>query len=113
MLRIGIVGAGMAGLACAEELTRLGHAVRLFDKGRGPGGGDAERALLDLDDRFRRRRGRRTELLARRRCDRLGRPQQFQAGPNRPRELGCPGRSILVEAAHRGGSRVGVGPAQG
>jgi len=38
MLRIGIVGAGMAGLACAEDLTRLGHAVRLFDKGRGPGG---------------------------------------------------------------------------
>lgn len=38
MLRIGIVGAGMAGLACAEDLVRLGHAVRLFDKGRGPGG---------------------------------------------------------------------------
>ena len=37
-MRIGIVGAGMAGLACAEELTRLGHAVLLFDKGRGPGG---------------------------------------------------------------------------
>jgi len=37
-MRIGIVGAGMAGLACAEELTSLGHAVRLFDKGRGPGG---------------------------------------------------------------------------
>jgi len=37
-MRIGIVGAGMAGLACAEELTSLGHEVRLFDKGRGPGG---------------------------------------------------------------------------
>jgi len=37
-MRIGIVGAGMAGLACAEELTRHGHAVLLFDKGRGPGG---------------------------------------------------------------------------
>ena len=37
-MRIGIVGAGMAGLACAEELTRLGHHVQLFDKGRGPGG---------------------------------------------------------------------------
>ena len=37
-MQIGIVGAGMAGLKCAEELTRLGHAVQLFDKGRGPGG---------------------------------------------------------------------------
>jgi len=37
-MRIGIVGAGMAGLACAEGLTRRGHDVVLFDKGRGPGG---------------------------------------------------------------------------
>jgi len=37
-MRIGIIGAGMAGLACAEELTCLGHVVLLFDKGRGPGG---------------------------------------------------------------------------
>lgn len=33
-----IVGAGMAGLACAEALTGGGHAVALVDKGRGPGG---------------------------------------------------------------------------
>jgi len=37
-MRIGIVGAGMAGLACAEELSRQNCAVQLFDKGRGPGG---------------------------------------------------------------------------
>jgi predicted NAD/FAD-dependent oxidoreductase len=37
-MRIGIVGAGMAGLACAEKLTGRGHHVLLFDKGRGPGG---------------------------------------------------------------------------
>ena len=37
-MRIGIVGAGMAGLACAEGLTRREHDVVLFDKGRGPGG---------------------------------------------------------------------------
>jgi predicted NAD/FAD-dependent oxidoreductase len=37
-MRIGIVGAGMAGLACAEGLANLGHDVVLFDKGRGPGG---------------------------------------------------------------------------
>lgn len=37
-MRIGIVGAGMAGLACGGALSRLGHDVRLIDKGRGPGG---------------------------------------------------------------------------
>jgi renalase len=37
-MRVGIVGAGMAGLACAEGLARQGHAVVLLDKGRGPGG---------------------------------------------------------------------------
>lgn len=37
-MRIAIIGAGMAGLACAERLVALGHQVRLFDKGRGPGG---------------------------------------------------------------------------
>ena len=37
-MRIGIVGAGMAGLACAEGLVNQGHDVVLFDKGGGPGG---------------------------------------------------------------------------
>ena len=37
-VRIGIVGAGMAGLACAEGLAGQGHEVVLLDKGRGPGG---------------------------------------------------------------------------
>ncbi len=37
-MRIGIVGAGMAGLACAEKLSRQNYAVQLFDKGRGAGG---------------------------------------------------------------------------
>lgn len=33
-----IIGAGMAGLACAERLKEAGVSVRVFDKGRGPGG---------------------------------------------------------------------------
>jgi predicted NAD/FAD-dependent oxidoreductase len=37
-MRIGIVGAGMAGLACAEQLAADGHTLILLDKGRGPGG---------------------------------------------------------------------------
>ena len=44
-LRVGIVGAGIAGLACAEKLTRQGHQVRLFERGRGAGGRMAARRL--------------------------------------------------------------------
>lgn len=41
--RVAIVGAGLAGLACAERLGAGGHDVRLFDKSRGPGGRMASR----------------------------------------------------------------------
>ena len=37
-MRIAIIGAGMAGLSCADRLIADGHDVTLFDKGRGPGG---------------------------------------------------------------------------
>ena len=40
---IAIIGAGMAGLACAIRLTSAGRDVRVFDKGRGPGGRMAAR----------------------------------------------------------------------
>lgn len=36
--RIAIIGAGLAGAACARALARAGHPCILFDKGRGPGG---------------------------------------------------------------------------
>lgn len=45
MVRIGIIGAGIAGLTCGEALVRAGHSVRLFDKGRGPGGRMSTRRL--------------------------------------------------------------------
>ena len=35
---VGIVGAGPAGLACAHELRRFGHAVTIYDKRDVPGG---------------------------------------------------------------------------
>jgi len=38
MMKIAIVGSGLSGLACAEQLVAGGHRVRLFDKARGPGG---------------------------------------------------------------------------
>ncbi len=37
-MRVGIVGAGMAGLTCATFLSEKGFDVRVFDKGRGAGG---------------------------------------------------------------------------
>lgn len=37
-MRVVIVGAGMAGLACADALVAAGHDVALFDKGRRAGG---------------------------------------------------------------------------
>jgi renalase len=47
-MRVGIVGAGMAGLACAEGLARSGHDVVLLDKGSGPGGRMSTRRLLTV-----------------------------------------------------------------
>lgn len=44
-LKIGIVGAGIAGLSCAEMLAAAGHAVTVFDKGRGAGGRMATRRV--------------------------------------------------------------------
>ncbi|MGV9006116.1 MAG: NAD(P)/FAD-dependent oxidoreductase [Brevundimonas sp.] len=43
--RVAIIGAGMAGLACATRLVRVGHAVQMFDKARGPGGRMSTRRL--------------------------------------------------------------------
>ena len=40
---ITIIGAGMAGLACARRLARAGHTPLLLDKGRGIGGRMATR----------------------------------------------------------------------
>ena len=37
-MNVGIIGAGLAGLACADGLRAAGHDVTLFDKARGPGG---------------------------------------------------------------------------
>jgi renalase len=43
--RVAIIGAGMAGLACAARLCRAGHSPKVFDKGRSPGGRMSTRRL--------------------------------------------------------------------
>ena len=44
-MRYAIVGAGMAGLACADALQQAGHSVAVFDKGRAVGGRMSTRRL--------------------------------------------------------------------
>lgn len=44
-MRVAVVGAGMAGLACGEALVAAGHPVVLFDKGRGAGGRMSSRRM--------------------------------------------------------------------
>ena len=44
-MRVAIIGAGLAGLACAEQLRSEGLTPVLFDKGRGPSGRMATRTV--------------------------------------------------------------------
>jgi predicted NAD/FAD-dependent oxidoreductase len=46
-MHINIVGAGLSGLMAAQSLTRNGHDVIVFDKGRGVGGRLATRRIGD------------------------------------------------------------------
>jgi len=48
MTQIAIIGAGIAGLACARKLTQAGVQAVVFDKGRGIGGRVATRRAGDL-----------------------------------------------------------------
>jgi hypothetical protein len=42
---VAVVGAGIAGLACARRLVASGHQARIYDKGRGVGGRAATRRI--------------------------------------------------------------------
>lgn len=47
-MKIGIIGAGLAGLTAARILADAGHSVWLFDKARGPGGRMSTRRVETL-----------------------------------------------------------------
>jgi predicted NAD/FAD-dependent oxidoreductase len=47
MTEIAVIGAGMAGLVCAQQLTQAGYSVKVIDKSRGVGGRVATRRLFD------------------------------------------------------------------
>jgi renalase len=46
---VAVIGAGVAGAACAAALARAGHRVTVFDKARGPGGRMSTRRGQHLD----------------------------------------------------------------
>ena len=46
-LPIAVIGAGLAGLSCAQALLRAGHTVHVFDKARGPSGRMSTRRAED------------------------------------------------------------------
>ena len=73
--KIAVVGAGLAGISAARALIARGHAVTIFDKGRGPGG-----------------------RLATRRMEAEGRKLQFDHGAQYLRAEGARFAAALVEA---------------
>jgi predicted NAD/FAD-dependent oxidoreductase len=48
-MKVGIVGAGIAGLACAARLEQAGIGAVLFDKGHGPGGRLSTLTIGDME----------------------------------------------------------------
>jgi hypothetical protein len=48
-LHVAVIGAGIAGAACARALSLAGHSVHVFDKSRGPGGRLATRRVEWVD----------------------------------------------------------------
>lgn len=45
MTDVAVIGAGIAGLVCAQQLTQAGYSVRIVEKSRGLGGRVATRRL--------------------------------------------------------------------
>jgi len=111
-LTAAVVGAGVAGSAAARALKDAGHAVVLFDKGRGPGGRLSTRregALrFDLgapffrvhDERFARwaRAWWQERVVA----EWAGVPLGSTGGDGKPRLVGVPGNSALVSRLQQG-----------
>lgn len=48
--RIAVIGAGLSGLACAQQLQQAGYAVTVFEKSRGVGGRMSTRRVSDEPD---------------------------------------------------------------
>lgn len=98
MTTFAIIGAGLAGLAAARRLQAAGHAVRLFDKGRAPGGRLATRRVSHAGAEHRFDHGaqylRATGDSFAAALDAAG----AQPWPDAARRVGVPGMSALPRA---------------
>jgi len=102
---VAIIGAGMAGLACASRLARAGIGPVIFDKGRGIGGRMATKRIEQMrfdhgtqyvtahDDRF-------AAVLAT--LQMQGAAARWDDGSDRSRIVGVPGMSELPRALSAG-----------
>ena len=114
--RIAIIGAGIAGMACARTLERAGHTVTLFEKSRGAGGRmstrNTEFGAFDhgaqyftvRDSRFEQALAISPELVRRwsantvRILDEAGRVVASSLPPKEAHWVAAPGMSALVKA---------------
>jgi len=101
-----VIGAGMAGIACARALAEAGHAVRVLDKGRGPGGRMATRRVETRAGTARFDHGAQY-VTARERCfaallDATDGAAVWDDGAARPHYVGVPGMSGLPRALAAG-----------
>ena len=110
--RVAVVGSGPAGLACAGELARMGHAVTIFESLHAPGGvltlrhprvppAQVHRARRDRGahrhgcrDRDRRRHRRNATTSPNSWPSRASTPSSSAAGAGLPVFLGIPGENF-------------------
>ena len=100
-MRVAIIGAGVAGLACARKLADAGLAPVVFDKGRGLGGRLATRRVdgLQFDHGAQYITARDSGFAAvLRRMQVAGAVGLWDDGSGVPRYVGVPGMSSLARA---------------
>ena len=102
MIRTAIVGAGMAGLTCAQALR--GHEVTVFDKGRRPGGRLATRRVdgltFDHGAQYATARGPAFQAFIEQAPNLIA---PWDPAAKHPRWVGIPGMSAFARAAEQAG----------
>lgn len=118
MASIAVIGAGLAGLACAREVELAGHDVHVFEKSRGFGGRLATRRadagafdhgaqyFTARDPQFRETvdRWRSENLVAvyTGRIATIGNGKAVPVAPSEPRFVGVPGMNSIAHALAEG-----------
>ena len=103
-MKVAVVGAGLAGLACARRLHAAGAEVTLFDKARRPGGRLATRRvdglLFDHGGQYATAKGADFQAFIADAGDLIA---PWDASAKHPRWVGVPGMSAFAQAAERRG----------